>query len=50
LLSFPPAATASPADSDLTVRYLDLNLCMDRTMGKGWHHRYDIHMRTNARA
>jgi hypothetical protein len=40
-------ATASPADSDLTVRYLDLNLCMDRAMGKGWQNRYDIHMLTN---
>ncbi len=38
---------AAPVDSNLADRYLDLSLCMERTMGKGWQHRYDIHMLTN---
>jgi hypothetical protein len=43
----PACAAAAPVDSSLTNRYLDLTVCMDRTLGKGWQHRYDIRMVTN---
>jgi hypothetical protein len=44
---FATCAGAATNSSSAADRYLDLNRCMDRTMGKGWQHRYDIHTQLN---
>ncbi|HEY2254041.1 MAG TPA: hypothetical protein VGI11_00260 [Variovorax sp.] len=40
-------ALAGPDTPDFADRYQDLARCMDRTMGRGWQDRYDIHLLTN---
>lgn len=40
-------AFSTPLDLNLADRYLDMSICMDRTMGKGWQRRFGIHMLTN---
>lgn len=41
------AAAATGDAAEMTDRYLDVQLCMERTIGKQWHERYGVELAIN---
>jgi hypothetical protein len=47
LLPLSALAASNEDSTDMSGRYLDMQRCMERTMGKNWQQRYEVELARN---